>query len=145
VPVRINPRPLNVEAKWFPVPARRFGQDLVLEVAARDGGPGVPHNQLGSERMRCLIDPRGGLAVATTFGPQFLIVPKSLERRVVEDFQSRLEKTVRVLSKTSYKTELVVYEDGNCRTLKSQVDAITCKVRAAAGSGGHGVLVLPEA
>lgn len=144
VPVKVHPEPLSVEAKWFAVPAQRFGQDLVLEVAARDGGRGVPLNQLGSERMRCLVDPRGGLAVATAFGPQFLIVPKSLERRVVEDFQSRLEKTVRVLSKTSYRTELVVYDDGNCRTLKSQVDAIAGKVQAAARSGGHAVLVLPE-
>jgi hypothetical protein len=144
VPIKISTMPLAVEPKWFFVPEQRFGQDLVLSVSKRRGDDGIALNQLGPERMRCLLNPNGGLAVAAAFGPQFLIVPLSLERRIAEDFQARIEKTVRVLAKMPYKTELVVYDDTNCRTLKSQVDAITTKVQTAARNGGHAILVLPE-
>lgn len=144
VPMKISPMPLAVEPKWFFVPEQRFGQNLILSVAERKGDTGIELSELGPDRMRCLLNPNGGLAVATAFGPQFLIVPSSMERRVAEDFQARIEKTVRVLAKMPYKTELVVYDDTNCRTLKAQVDAITSKVQTAARSGGHAVLVLPE-
>jgi hypothetical protein len=142
--LRINPEPLARQAKRFLVPAQRFGQDTVLRVGRNPGVGVITLDRLGHERMQRLLDPRGGLAVTGLIGPQYLIVPKMLDRPIVEDFGDRLAKMVRQFTKNQFPMERIVYDDDHKTTLKAQVDAIVESVSSSAAKvGGHALLVLP--
>ena len=93
--------------------------------------------------MDYLLDPEGGFAVNSSLDAQYLLVPMSQDRKVVEDFQDRLEKTVCSLVKRAYSFTRVVYDDSNARTLKQQVDCINKAISQAEVHSGRGLLMLP--
>lgn len=140
--VEVSREPLRLASRVFPVPTQRFGQGSVVEVGRN--GAGLRLRDLGRERMSRLLDPRAGLAVTSTLDAQYLIAPQSLDRRVVSDFQDRLQKTVGRFTQSGYRMELVVFDDRGTRTLKQQVDAIKAVLEGLEGCAGHGVLVLPN-
>src|SRR5262249_29688027 len=125
VSVRVRPNALRVEGKTFPVPGQMFGSGRALRVLSREQADGVELAELGKARMSHVLDPRCGLAVAGPFGSQYLLVPQSMPRPAAEDFKDRLEKTVRQIAQASFSLRTVLYQDGDARTLKQQVDAVT--------------------
>ncbi|MBI3464770.1 MAG: hypothetical protein HY000_17195 [Planctomycetes bacterium] len=142
-PICLRPAPLQVEPKMFAIPAQEFGQGKLLRVG-RDLAKGeVPLKDFAKKRMDLLLDPEGGFAVNTPLDAQCVIVPARQERKVAEDFQQRLEKTVCSLIKRAYSFTRVVYDDNSARTLKQQVDAITAALSTAGIESGRGVLMLP--
>ncbi len=143
-PVRIRDRSLRVEPKVFSVPSFLFGGGRVLKVKSRPQDDGVPLAQLGHSRMSLLLDPEVGLAVATGFAAEHIIIPQELPRPIVQDFQTRVEKTVRQMAQTPFTLQSLLYEDSGKRTLAQQVDAITGALDRAGVDQGHALLVLPE-
>lgn len=143
VPICIRTTPLEVEPRTFRIPTQEFGQGKQLRVGRNTAAGEVSVRDFARKRMDYLLDPEGGFAVHSSLDAQYLIVPLSQERKVVEDFQNRLEKTVCSLIKRGYGFTTVVYDDTNARTLKQQVDAINEALLRAEVISGRGVLMLP--
>ena len=93
--------------------------------------------------MSRLLDPNNGLAVARPFGNQFLLVPRSMPRQAVDDFRSRIEKTVRTMAHSAFSLKPVLYDDSS-RTLRDQVEAIIGALDQNSIEQGHGLFILPE-
>jgi len=142
-PIRIRSTPVQVEPKVFAVPAQEFGQGKTLRVGRNPAADEVPLTQFAKKRWDFLLDPEGGFAVNGSLDAQYIIVPESLERSIAQDFQNRLEKTVRRLAKRSYSFSRIVYADADTRTLKRQVDSITDSLHKANAQSGRGLLILP--
>ncbi len=143
-PIRIRDRSLRTEAKVFSVPALQFGGGQVLRVQDRHQGDGVALSEFGHARMSFLLDPAVGLAVASGFGAQHLLLPQSLPRSIATDFQDRVEKTVRQMAQTPFTFQPLLFPDKDKRTLGQQVEAITGTLDRAGIDQGHALLVLPE-
>lgn len=142
-PIHVRTSPERVRRKVFPVPPQEFGQGQTLHVG-RDASAGeIRLQDLGRKRMETLLDPEAGLAVNQPLDAQYLIAPASTERKVVEDFQKRLEQTTRDILQRSFSFNRVVYQDQNARTLKQQVDAIMAAIDKSGVGSGRGILMLP--
>jgi hypothetical protein len=142
-PVQIASRPLHLALKSFSIPEQRFGGEKVLRVG-RDRLKGeISLQKLGKTRLGYLLNPKGGLAESSAMDAQYYIIPESCDRSIAEDFQQRLQETVRQFSQKEYYIEPVVYYDRGKRSLKSQVDAIVAALDRAEVRNGHGILMLP--
>lgn len=141
--VKVSYAPVRVRRRVFRVPAQEFGQGQMLNVG-RDTSAGEARLQdLGQKRLELLLDPQGGVAVSTPLDAQYLLVPESQERLIVEDFQMRMEKTTRGLLHRNFSFTRLLYPDRDARTLKQQVEAITGAIDRAGLGSGRGVLMLP--
>jgi hypothetical protein len=138
VPLKVEDRALRIEPKHFPVPAQRFGQGRVLKPEE------VGLAKLGTTRLGYLLDPRGGLAVHSPLGAQFIFLPDTLDRKAAGLFQEGLENTMRSFLHAPYEFRPVVYANDRKRTLRDQVEAILQASTSGGTMSGHGVLVLPE-
>lgn len=142
-PIHVNTTPERVRGKVFPVPSQEFGQGQTLHFG-RDASAGeIKLQNLGRKRMETLLDPAAGLAVTQPLDAQYLVVPASAERRIVEDFQKRLAQTTRDIIQRSFSFSRVIYQDANARTLKQQVEAITSALDKSGVRSGRGILMLP--
>jgi len=141
--IRLKSSPVQAEPKVFSVPAQEFGQGKTLRVGRNSAASEVPLTQFAKKRWDFLLDPEGGFAVNGSLDAQYIIVPESVDRSIAQDFQDRLEKTVRRLAKRSYGFSRIVYADRDTRTLKRQVDSITDSLRKANVQSGRGLLMLP--
>ena len=144
MPIRFSVQPLRTRPKFFNVPSVRFGQGKVLEVDVDGNRNTVELEKLGQARLSHLLDPEGGLAVCEPLGAQYLLVPNTVDRKIVEVFQNSLEKTVRQHLHAPYTFQTVVYDNNRKRSLKDQVDSILQAVGGEEPISGHGVLMLPE-
>jgi hypothetical protein len=142
-PLCISPNAHVVRPRVFAVPALEFGQRKVLRVSDRPRQGEVPLNDLGRSRMNLLTDRTAGVAISSVLEPQYILVPRSLDRTIAEDVAKKMEATTRSFLQTSYRLETVLYDDRGARTLKQDVDAIVASVHQANLKHGRGVLVLP--
>lgn len=142
-PICIRPTARQVEPKIFSVPAQEFGQGKILRIGSKSRAGEATLNDYAKRRFDYLLDSEGGFAVNTALDAQCILIPASLERKIAEDFQDRLENTVRSLTNRPYSLTRLVYDDKNARTLKRQVDAITTALDRANVRSGKGLLMLP--
>jgi hypothetical protein len=78
-PVRVTPKPLEIERRVFRVPALRFGQERVLAVRGNQSQNAtdiVRLEQYSHNRQRLLLDPAAGPFDRSSFDVQYLIVPQ---------------------------------------------------------------------
>ena len=143
-PLRVSTDAAVVPRRVFAVPVQEFGQGRILRVGRNESAGEGKLQDLGRKRFEMLLDPSGGVAVTSALDAQYLLVPESQERQIVEDFQDRLEKTARGLLQRSFSFKRVLYRDKGARTLKQQVDAVMSAVNSAGVTGGRGVLMLPR-
>jgi len=139
----INPSSHVVQPTVFPVPCLEFGQGKLLRVAEHPKDGEVALSELGRSRSNLLTDGTAGVAVTSPLEPQYIIVPRSVDRAIALDATKRLENATRSFLQTSYQLETLLYDDRNARTLKHYVDAIVAAVRQASVKHGRGILVLP--
>lgn len=139
----INPSAHVVRPRVFAVPPLEFGQGKVLRVSENGKEGGVALAELGRARINLLSDRAAGVAVTSPLEPQYMLVPRSLERTIAEDITKKVEATTRSFLQTSYRLETVLYDDRSSRTLKHYVDSIVAGVREGNVKHGRGVLVLP--
>jgi hypothetical protein len=139
----INPSAHVVRPRVFAVPLLEFGQGKLLRVAENGKDGGVALADLGRARMNLLTDRAAGVAVTSPLEPQYMLIPRSLERAIAEDVTKKMEATTRSFLQTSYRLETVLYDDRSSRTLKHYVDSIVAGVRQGNVKHGRGVLVLP--
>jgi len=139
----INPSAHVVRPRVFAVPCLEFGQGKTLRVCEHPKQGEVPLAELGRSRMNLLTDRTAGVAAASPLEPQYIVIPRSLDRAIAEDATKKLEATTRSFLQTSYRLDTVLYDDRTCRTLKHYVDAILAGVRQPNARHGKGVLVLP--
>lgn len=139
----INPSAHVVRPRVFAVPCLEFGQGKLLRVTEYPNDGEVPLAELGRSRMNMLTDRTAGVAVTSPLEPQYILVPRSLDRAIAEDVTKKVEAATRSFLQTSYRLETVLYDDRSSRTLKHYVDSIIAGVRQANIKHGRGVLVLP--
>jgi hypothetical protein len=139
----INPSAYIVRPRVFAVPPMGFGQEKILRVTGNGKDGGVALGELGRARMNLLTDRGAGVAVTSPLEPQYMLVPRSLERAIAEDITKKIEAATRSFLQTSYRLETVLYDDRSSRTLKHYVESIVAGVRQANVKYGRGVLVLP--
>jgi hypothetical protein len=143
-PLAINPGSHVVRPTIFPIPCLEFGQGKLLQAAEHPTGGQVLLKDLGRHRMNLLTDRTAGAAVTSILEPQFIIIPRSLDRTIASDVTKRLEAATRGFLQSSYRLDTVLYDDRPCRTLKHHVDAIVAAVGPANGKHGRGILILPD-
>ena len=141
--IEVSSEPVRLNRRVFAVPAQEFGQGRALRVGRNSSKGQIRLQDLGRKRMELLLDPNGGVAVSNPLDAQYLIVPASQARSIVEDFQKRLEQTTRDILQRSFRFEKIVYQDQGMRSLKQQVDSILRAIDNAHTASGRGVLMLP--
>jgi hypothetical protein len=141
--ISINPSAHVVRPRVFAVPCLEFGQGKTLRVSEHPKQGEVPLAELGRSRMNLLTDRTAGVAAASPLEPQYIVIPRSLDRAIAEDVTKKMEAATRSFLQTSYRLDTVLYDDRSSRTLKQYVDAILAGVGQPNLRHGKGVLVLP--
>jgi hypothetical protein len=136
-PILIERKALRRRLTAFRVPPLEFGHGKRLEISSRES-----LRELGRSRLELLTDPGAGFAVTGSLSRQYLVVPKSLPRSIVDDFAARVQRQVRGFINRDYRPEQLIYDDHSARTLRQQVEAIRGVVDRA-NAHGHGLLILP--
>ena len=139
----INPNSHVIRPAIFPVPCLEFGQGKLLRVAEYPKSGEVALRHLGRCRSNMLTDATAGVAVTSPLEPQYIVIPRSLDRTIGTDVTKRLETATRSFLHTSYRLETLLYDDRDARTLKRFVDAIVAGVQQANIKHGRGILILP--
>ena len=139
----IDPSAQVVRPRVFAVSCLEFGQGKTLRVSDHPKQGEVMLAELGRARMSLLTDRTAGVAATSPLEPQYIVIPRSLDRSIAEDVTKKLEAVTRSFLQTSYRLDTVLYDDRSCRTLKHYVDAILTGVRQPTVRHGKGVLVLP--
>jgi hypothetical protein len=142
-PLSINPASHVVRPSVFPVPSLEFGQGKLLRVAEHPRAGEVRLADLGRSMISFLTDATAGVAVTSPLEPQYILIPRSLDRTVGSEITKRLEAATRSFLQSPYRLDTVLYDDRSSRTLKHYVDAILAGVRQSNVKHGRGVLVLP--
>jgi hypothetical protein len=153
-PVHVTPELLEVEPRAFAVPALRFGHDRVLAVATGDQATAslpalpvtdrTPLQQLGQRRLQLVRDRQAGPLDMSPFDAQYLLVPQSVPRAIVEDFEQRFVRAMRELSgQPHYAPRRILYDDRGATSLLKQVRAIRSAIAEQGLSRGYGLLMLP--
>lgn len=138
----INPSAHVVQPTVFPVPCLEFGQGKLLRVSEQPKEGEAPLTELGRWRSRLLTDATAGVAVTSPLEPQYIVLPRSVDRAIALDVTRRLENATRSFLQTSYRLETVLYDDRGARTLKNYVDAIVGGLQQGNVKHGRGILVL---
>lgn len=141
-PIRVSTSPKETKRKVFSVPPQEFGQGQTIHVGRDVSAGEVPYGNLGRLRMSMSSD--GGVAVSSPLDAQYLIVPSTLDRTIVEDLKSRFERTARNLLQRGFSFDLVVYGDQGSRKLREQVESVIDALDKSKVASGRGVVVLPE-
>ncbi|HZU67013.1 MAG TPA: hypothetical protein VFA09_07010 [Ktedonobacteraceae bacterium] len=146
--IQITEQPLEIERRFFPVPAQRFGKDRVLAVergVTAQATDVVPLPQLGQRRLQLVLDPQAGPLDTTPFDVQYLFLPQSLHRSINDDFMKRFQSAMQAIAhKPGYAVQRVLYDDGKANSLYAQVQAIKSAISSSRIDHGYALLVLPE-
>jgi len=140
----VKPASHSVRVGLYPVAALEFGQGHILQVGGNAGNNETPLAELGRARMNALLDRSAGVAVRSALEPQYIMIPQSLDRTIASDVTKRLEAVTRGFLQSSYRLDMVLYDDRSARTLKQHVDGILAGVQQANVKHGRGILMLPE-
>jgi hypothetical protein len=145
--IRVSKSPLEIERKVFPVPAQRFGKDQILSINGNlhsENLTVVALESLGQKRMQLLISSEAGPLDITPFDTQYIFLPRSANRSINQDFESRFILAVQEISaRSNYTLRRILYDDREAKSLYQQVQAIKMAVRSAGITRGYALLVLP--
>jgi hypothetical protein len=138
IPIYLERKALRRRLTAYRIPSLEFGHGKRLDVVGMDG-----LRELGRSRMELLCDRDAGFAVTGPMSRQYLIVPKTLARAIVDDFSQRVAHEVRQFINVAYAPEQLIYDDESAHSLRQQVGAVVSAVDRA-NAHGHGILILPR-
>lgn len=140
----ISERPLTMPAQYFDVPDLVYGRGKVLRVRKNGEAEGVSLSEYGRKRMEYLQKHIGGLLVQDSFQMQYMFVPLSLQRGIVNEFKEEFVLQIEKVYPQDYTIKTIVYDDRSARNLRQQVAAIKKAVEDNRIDRGAALLILPE-
>jgi len=143
IPVEIDPEPLRLPRRVFPVPDQRFGRDTVLHVQQDSQDEGIPITALGDTRLRYLLSKEVGPLAISHFNAQYVLLPLTLPREIGERFSKAFCQSMEQLIGRSYQAQRIWYDDRDAPSLLRQVQAVEGTVERVGINRGYALLVLP--
>ena len=140
VQLKISDEPVNEQVKSFSVPALKYFNNKMLKVS--QNGDGINLKEYGYNRKGFLE--KNGILNNTIFDTQFLIVPISMEKALVEAIKTEMELELRKLA-PNFKSFTIVrypYTEGLSATL--QIQAIDKVLTQQGAKSGYGLFLLPD-
>jgi hypothetical protein len=137
-------RPLTQPAEYFDIPDLVYAKDKVLHVRRDGESEGVSLKDYPRKRMEYLQKHIGGLLVQDAFQMQYMFVPLSLHRSIVNEFKGDFVSQIEKVYPHGYSIKTILYNDRFAKNLRQQVAAIKKAVEDNRIDRGAALLILPE-
>lgn len=142
VTLDISQYPLKETLKVFPLPGLKFNNGQEIKA--------VPV----SEKYESLIDGFGknrrvnilknGILNSSQFGPQYLLVPDSVDFRLAKAIQECFTKDLKIIAPNFDKFELIIYKDLKGTSALKQYNEIKATLQKHNATHGSAIFLLPE-
>lgn len=142
--LQVSRAPLEVPRRIFPVPDQRFGHSTVLHVKRGPHDAGIDLRELGRTRLQFLLDRKIGPLNVQPFGAQYVLIPDSLPRPIVEEFLTAFQGTMEQIIPHPYVPQRILYRDAAAPRLKEQVRALEQAIEACRIKRGYALWILPR-
>jgi hypothetical protein len=116
--------PFTKEAEHFDVPDLVYNKGKVLHVRRPGESEGVLLSDYPKKRLAYLEKHIGGVLVQDQFQMQYMFVPMSLDRSIVNEFKDDFVDYIQKICEQGYTIKTIVYDDRWARNLRQQVAAI---------------------
>lgn len=138
----VSLKPLEEKVSSFQMPGLKFFNNRVLSAAPYQHGGNSSLKDFGFNRKAYLE--RNGALNRSTFDSQYLMVPISMEKTLVEAFKAEAEAAIRKLSPrfVTFKIVRYPYTEGLAATL--QMQEIEKVLRQQQALSGYALFVLPD-
>jgi hypothetical protein len=138
----ISRQPLEEHVRSFQMPGLKFFNDRVLSAAPYQQGGTTSLKDFGYNRKAFLE--RNGALNRSPFDSQYLMVPASMEKSLVEAFKAEAETAIRKLSPrfTTFKVVRYPYTEGLASTLQmKEIEKVLAQHQALSG---YALFILPD-
>ena len=132
------------DRRCFAVPDQLLGHGTTIHVRRNGSNTGIGLSSLGRTRMTYLLNPGIGPLSTSAFDAQYILLPLTLDRRIAEDFCTRIQQSIQGVYPSRYDATPVLYDDRDGRTLEKQVQAILSAIAENEITHGYALLILPS-
>lgn len=144
-PIRVSKIPAKQELNYFPLPALKYNNDLILSIGDYDkfGNPITEDNYPFLRKDYIL---KNGIISNAKFDTQILVVPKLWDLPQIEGFQVEIEKLLKKLSpKYPGFHKIVTYDyDEYFNSAIEQVREIEKALKEKGATSGFALFILPD-
>src|SRR6266542_736270 len=142
IPVSINADPLVEKVPHFTMPTLKFNNDQVLKAGHYSTGGNASLREFAAERRQHLVD--NGVINKTPFDEQFLLVPDSMDRKLVEAFQKNAEYQIKALAPAFTSFKIIRYPAKGNQAATFQIQEIERVLRQQNATNGFALFILPD-
>lgn len=143
VAVKISQVPHEERIPNFSIPELKFNNDRTLKIGHFSNGGNTSLRDFAIERKQMLID--NGVLNTTMFDTQLLIVPDSMDRKLVEAFKRNAEYQIKALAPAFNGFKIIRYQYKNDMAATFQIGEIERVLKQQDATKGFALFILPDA
>lgn len=140
--IKIARRPVVEKVANFTIPELKFSNDRTLKVGHFSTGANTNIYDLASERKQLLLN--NGILTKSGFDEQFLIVPDSMDRGLVEAFKRNAEAQLKKLAPVFSSFRVIRYKALEGQSTTYQIQEIEKTLRQQNAVSGFALFILPD-
>lgn len=143
VAVKINQAPKVEGVPNFSIPELKFNNNRTLKIGHFSNGGNTSIRDFASERKHLLTE--NGVLCKTMFDEQLLIVPDSMDRKLVAAFKKNAEYQIKALAPTFNGFKIIRYSYKSDVAATFQIQKIERILKQQNANKGFALFILPDA
>ncbi len=142
VRLEIVTEPIEKDATFFEMPALKFNNGKVLSLNKNESSEEFSIHDFASERKRLILE--NGILNEGVYDPQFLVVPRELEKGKAKLIKELLEDQIRSLSPAFKGFKIVTYKSLSNKSATHQIGEIQRVFKENNVNTGSVLFILPN-
>lgn len=142
IALRISLNPLVEKVPNFSMPELKYNNNRTLKAGHYSSGANITLREFAGERKHLLIE--NGVINKSMFDEQFLIVPDSMDRKLVEAFKRNAEYQIKALAPAFTSFTVIRYPVRANQAATFQIQEIERILRRQNALNGFALFVLPD-
>ncbi|PUZ30549.1 hypothetical protein GA0116948_101600 [Chitinophaga costaii] len=142
IALKISLNPLVEKVPNFSMPELKYNNDRTLKAGHYSNGANTTLREFAGERKHLLIE--NGVINKSMFDEQFLIVPDSMDRKLVEAFKKNAEHQIKALAPAFTSFTVIRYPVRANQAATFQIQEIEHILRRQNALNGFALFVLPD-
>ena len=140
--LEIQTKPLEKEATFFDIPALKFNNGKVLSLNKKESSEDFSIHDFASERKRLILE--NGILNEGIYDPQFLVLPRELERGKAKLIKELLDEQLNSLSPAFKTFKIITYKSLSNKSATHQVAEIERVFKENNVTSGSVLFILPN-
>jgi hypothetical protein len=140
--LNISTVPATERGQNFTMPELKFNNDRILKVGHISTGANAQLREFGLERKQHIVD--NGVLNKSSFDEQFLIVPETLDKELVESFKKNAEFQIKKLAPAFTAFKIIRYTVKENLAATFQIQEIEKILQQQNALSGFALFILPD-